>query len=219
MARRRRRTSGDGSSGAIRGIAARAGLVARVAGALRHAFWLRMHVRRIEMITQDIRYGWRLMVRKPAFAARRGAHARTRHRRQRDDVQLDADHAAAANPRRPRRRPARRAERHHAHPHRSQRLVPRLSRSAGAATRQRRGSDRLYARADEPADQRRRSAAHLRSAGERQLLQRARRPAGARPRVPSRGRHHAQRTSGRGASATASGSAASPATRPSSAAR
>src|SRR5258706_880122 len=51
------------------GIAARAGLVARVAGALRHAFWLRMHVRRIEMITQDIRYGWRLMVRKPAFTA------------------------------------------------------------------------------------------------------------------------------------------------------
>jgi macrolide transport system ATP-binding/permease protein len=50
------------------GIGARAGLVARVAGALRHAFWLRMHVRRIEMITQDIRYGWRLMVRKPAFA-------------------------------------------------------------------------------------------------------------------------------------------------------
>src|SRR6266516_2365986 len=41
------------------GVAARAGLVARVAGALRHAFWLRMH---------DIRYGWRLMVRKPAFA-------------------------------------------------------------------------------------------------------------------------------------------------------
>src|SRR6266516_6636627 len=41
------------------GIAARAGLVARVAGALRHAFWLRMHVRRIEMLTQDIRYGWR----------------------------------------------------------------------------------------------------------------------------------------------------------------
>jgi len=50
------------------GIGARAGLVARVFGALRHAFWLRMHVRRIEMITQDIRYGWRLMVRKPAFA-------------------------------------------------------------------------------------------------------------------------------------------------------
>jgi macrolide transport system ATP-binding/permease protein len=50
------------------GIAARAGLVTRVAGAFRHAFWLRMHVRRIEMITQDIRYGWRLMVRKPAFA-------------------------------------------------------------------------------------------------------------------------------------------------------
>src|SRR5256885_11409152 len=49
------------------GIAARAGLLFRAAGALRHAFWLRLHVRRLEMITQDIRYGWRLMVRKPAF--------------------------------------------------------------------------------------------------------------------------------------------------------
>jgi len=45
----------------------RSGLVIRAAGALRHAFWLRLHVRRLEMITQDIRYGWRLMVRKPAF--------------------------------------------------------------------------------------------------------------------------------------------------------
>src|SRR6266545_4215605 len=50
-----------------RGVAGPASLAARVAGALRHAFWLRMHVRRLEMITQDIRYGWRLMVRKPAF--------------------------------------------------------------------------------------------------------------------------------------------------------
>ena len=38
-------------------------------GRLRHAFWLRLHVRSLEMITQDIRYGWRLMVRKPAFTA------------------------------------------------------------------------------------------------------------------------------------------------------
>src|SRR5262245_3116051 len=52
-----------------RGVAARAGLVARLAGAVRHAFWLRMHVRRIEMITQDIRYGWRLMAQRPAFTA------------------------------------------------------------------------------------------------------------------------------------------------------
>jgi macrolide transport system ATP-binding/permease protein len=50
-----------------RGIGDRAVLVRRVAGALRHAFWLRMHVRGLEMITQDIRYGWRLMVRQPAF--------------------------------------------------------------------------------------------------------------------------------------------------------
>jgi putative ABC transport system permease protein len=50
-----------------RGRGDRAGLFVRAAGALRHAFWLRLHVRRLEMITQDIRYGWRLMVRKPAF--------------------------------------------------------------------------------------------------------------------------------------------------------
>jgi putative ABC transport system permease protein len=50
-----------------RGHGDRAGLFVRAAGALRHAFWLRLHVRRLEMITQDIRYGWRLMVRKPAF--------------------------------------------------------------------------------------------------------------------------------------------------------
>src|SRR5712671_3738281 len=50
-----------------RGVGDRAGLFVRVAGALRHAFMLRLHVRRLEMITQDIRYGWRLMVRKPAF--------------------------------------------------------------------------------------------------------------------------------------------------------
>jgi predicted permease len=50
-----------------RGVADQVTLVRRVAGALRHAFWLRLHVRRIEMITQDIRYGWRLMVRKPLF--------------------------------------------------------------------------------------------------------------------------------------------------------
>ena len=50
-----------------RGAGDRTGLFVRAAGALRHAFWLRLHVRRLEMITQDIRYGWRLMVRKPAF--------------------------------------------------------------------------------------------------------------------------------------------------------
>jgi macrolide transport system ATP-binding/permease protein len=44
-------------------------LLVRAAGSLRHAFWLRHHVRSLEMITQDIRYGWRLMVRRPAFAA------------------------------------------------------------------------------------------------------------------------------------------------------
>ena len=50
-----------------RGPVEHAGLLRRVAGALRHAFWLRLHVRRLEMITQDLRYGWRLMIRKPAF--------------------------------------------------------------------------------------------------------------------------------------------------------
>jgi putative ABC transport system permease protein len=50
----------DGSTRAAR-------LLVRAGGALRHAFWLRLHVRSLEMITQDIRYGWRLMVRKPLF--------------------------------------------------------------------------------------------------------------------------------------------------------
>jgi hypothetical protein len=49
------------------GIGARAGLLGRATGALRHAFWLRLHVRSLEMITQDFRYGWRLMMRKPGF--------------------------------------------------------------------------------------------------------------------------------------------------------
>jgi len=52
-----------------RGIAGRATLVPRAAGALSHAVWLRMHVRRLEMVTHDLRYGWRLMVRRPAFTA------------------------------------------------------------------------------------------------------------------------------------------------------
>ena len=51
------------------GVGDRATLIRRATGALRHAFWLRLHVRRLEMITQDLRYGWRLMVRKPAFTA------------------------------------------------------------------------------------------------------------------------------------------------------
>jgi hypothetical protein len=49
-----------------KGVGDRAGLFMRAAGALRHAFWLRLHVRKLEMISQDIRYGWRLMVRRPA---------------------------------------------------------------------------------------------------------------------------------------------------------
>jgi predicted permease len=52
-----------------RGVGDRASLFVRAAGALRHAFWLRLHVRRLEMITQDLRYGWRLMVRKPGITA------------------------------------------------------------------------------------------------------------------------------------------------------
>jgi putative ABC transport system permease protein len=39
----------------------------RALGALYHALWLRLHVRRIEMLTQDVRYGWRQMVRRPAL--------------------------------------------------------------------------------------------------------------------------------------------------------
>jgi len=49
------------------GVGGRATLLRRASGALRHAFWLRLHIRRLEMITHDLRYGWRLMVRKPAF--------------------------------------------------------------------------------------------------------------------------------------------------------
>jgi macrolide transport system ATP-binding/permease protein len=52
-----------------RGVGDRASLFVRAAGALRHAFWLRVHVRSLEMMTQDIRYGWRLMIRKPGFTA------------------------------------------------------------------------------------------------------------------------------------------------------
>ena len=52
-----------------RGVGDRASLLVRAAGALRHAFWLRLHVRSLEMITQDLRYGWRLMVRKPGLTA------------------------------------------------------------------------------------------------------------------------------------------------------
>ena len=50
-----------------KGVGDRAALLVRAAGALRHALWLRLHVRRLEMLTQDIRYGWRLMIRRPAF--------------------------------------------------------------------------------------------------------------------------------------------------------
>jgi predicted permease len=52
-----------------RGAAHRARLLPQLTGALRHALWLRMHVRRIEMITHDLRYGWRLMLRRPGFTA------------------------------------------------------------------------------------------------------------------------------------------------------
>ena len=44
-------------------------LAAKVAGAARHALWLRFYVRRLEMISHDLRYGWRLMVRRPGFTA------------------------------------------------------------------------------------------------------------------------------------------------------
>jgi macrolide transport system ATP-binding/permease protein len=44
-------------------------LAVKVAGAARHALWLRWYVRRLEMISHDLRYGWRLMLRRPAFTA------------------------------------------------------------------------------------------------------------------------------------------------------
>jgi len=52
-----------------RGVVGQASLIGRAAGAWRHAFWLRGHVRRLEMISHDLRYGWRLMLRKPGFTA------------------------------------------------------------------------------------------------------------------------------------------------------
>ena len=52
-----------------RGISGTASLIGRAAGAWRHAFWLRGHVRRLETISHDLRYGWRLIVRKPGFTA------------------------------------------------------------------------------------------------------------------------------------------------------
>src|SRR5262247_3675103 len=51
------------------GVARTATLVSRTAGALRHAWWLRLHVRSLEMITHDLRYGWRMMLRQPGFTA------------------------------------------------------------------------------------------------------------------------------------------------------
>src|SRR4030095_13409358 len=52
-----------------RGLGARAGIMRRAAGAFRHAFLLRMHVRRVEMITHDLRYGWRQSGRRAACTA------------------------------------------------------------------------------------------------------------------------------------------------------
>jgi hypothetical protein len=51
-------------------VTGRAALIRRTAGAVRHAFWLRGHLRGIEMVSQDLRYGWRSLVRKPGFDAR-----------------------------------------------------------------------------------------------------------------------------------------------------
>ncbi len=52
-----------------RGIAGRARVVRRASGAFRHAWLLRLHVRNVEMITHDLRYGWRQMLRRPALTA------------------------------------------------------------------------------------------------------------------------------------------------------
>jgi hypothetical protein len=64
-------------------------LLARAAGALRHAWRLRLHVRQVEMISQDLRYGWRSLTRSPGFHPRRHRDARRRHWRQHDDFQFD----------------------------------------------------------------------------------------------------------------------------------
>ena len=51
------------------GIGAQADLVGRSLGVFRHACWLRAREWRVEMLLQDVRYGIRLLVRRPAFTA------------------------------------------------------------------------------------------------------------------------------------------------------
>ena len=84
------------------------------------------------MITQDIRYGWRLMVRKPAFTLVAvltlglGIGANVTMFSWVDST------LQAPDARRPGQRPARRAQRHDAHARRSEHLVSRFRRSTGS---------------------------------------------------------------------------------------
>ena len=42
-------------------------VAARLGGAARHALWLRTNERTLDMISHDLRYGWRMMLRRPGF--------------------------------------------------------------------------------------------------------------------------------------------------------
>ena len=176
----------------------RSGLVIRAAGALRHAFWLRLHVRRLEMITQDIRYGWRLMVRKPAFhlvavlTLGLGIGANVQH------VQLGERTDAPPAGRRRAAGSARRAQRHDAYAKRVEPLVPRLRGLSAAPAGECRGSHRLHDASHEHARGQRRPAARLRRDGLGQLLRGAWGPSVARAAVPCRGRLGARPPRGRG---------------------
>jgi macrolide transport system ATP-binding/permease protein len=47
----------------------RLSVAAHVFGAIRHALWLRLNERTLDMVSHDLRYGWRLMLRRPGFTA------------------------------------------------------------------------------------------------------------------------------------------------------
>src|SRR4029077_11087322 len=47
----------------------RVALAAQIVGAVRHALWLRVNERSLDMVSHDLRYGWRMMTRQPAFTA------------------------------------------------------------------------------------------------------------------------------------------------------
>ena len=57
------RLQGEGRLGARRQV----DLVSRSCGAFSHAFWMRSRKWSLEMMTQDIRYAFRVLAKRPAF--------------------------------------------------------------------------------------------------------------------------------------------------------